>query len=331
MNLFWSTRSLTAAREDHLTEFFAAALEVSEPFRRAYADLVFRDSANTDSFAAAQIQNFTTQVSFPGTTCCPDIILKLSDGRTIACEHKLDALETMGPEKDSRSQLIRYLDLPIDGLIYVRTSWKPPASEVLNHPKYIHPRGREHFLWRDFYPILTCDNHAVLNWLREGFERLGFTPPHPSIGDLSGSDEDLNRENRRNFAKLWQRTRSIAHNLGWKVDTGSIIELYLSGNANSLDSSIFISPAKYDRFLFRVTPLSDNLRSATNRLREVCNTSGLRTDIAQHRVKRKDGEIEVLDITTSLREILGKEKISPEEIEERLSNFVEPLLHAIKK
>lgn len=331
MNLFWSTRSLTAAREDHLTEFFAAALDVSESFRRAYADLVFKDGANTGTSTSPHIQNFTTQVNFAGTTCCPDMIITLSDGRTIACEHKLDALETMGPEKDSRFQLVRYLDLPVDGLIYVRTTWKPPASEVLNHPKYIHPRGREHFLWRDFYPILTSDNHVILDWLREGFERLGFTPPHPSIGDLSGPDEDLSRENRENFAKLWQRTRSIAHNLGWKVDTGSIVELYLSANTTSLASSIFISPAKCDRFLFRVTPLTDKLRSVTNRLREVCNASCLRTDITQHQVKRKEGEIEVIDIITSLREILGKEQISSEVIEERLSNFVEPLLHAVKK
>jgi len=328
MNLFWSTRKLTASREDHLTEFLAAALDVSKTFRHAYANLILGGWENASTFP--HIDDIATQVSFAGTTCCPDMILTLSDGRTIACEHKLDALETMGPEKDPRSQLIRYLDLPVDGVVYVRTSWKPPVLEVLYHPKYIHPKGREHFLWRDFYAILSCDSHAVLKWLREGFERLGFTPPHPSVGDMSGPDDDT-RENRKNFAKLWQRTRSIAHTLGWKVSTGSIVELYLTDNTSSLASWIFISPAKFDRFLFRVTPLPGKLKSVRDRLSDACEASLIRTDIAHHEVERKEGKEEVIDITTSLREILGTEKVSPEEIEARLSNFVEPLLRSMQK
>lgn len=37
MNLFWETRKLTQAREDHLTCFVAAALETDPAFRRAKA------------------------------------------------------------------------------------------------------------------------------------------------------------------------------------------------------------------------------------------------------------------------------------------------------
>ena len=328
MNLFWSTRNLTTSREDHLTEFLAAALDVSEPFRRAYADLIIGGGAEEGT--SPHIDDFTTQVSFAGTTCCPDMILTLSDGRTIACEHKLDALETMGPEKDPRSQLIRYLDLPVDGLVYVRASWKPPVAEVLTHPKYIHPEDREHLLWRDFYPILSSDRHAVLDWLREGFERLGFTPPHPSVGDMSGPDGD-SIENRKNFAKLWQRTRSVANTLGWKVSSGSIVELYLTDSISSLASWIFISPAKFDRFLFRVTPLTGKLSSVIDRLSEACAASSVRTDIVPREVNRKEGKEQVVDITTSLREILGTEELTPEEIEVRLSNFVEPFLRIIQK
>lgn len=259
------------------------------------------------------------------------MVLTLADGRTIACEHKLDALETMGPEKDPRAQLTRYLDLPVDGLVYVRTSWKPPVSEVLDHAKYIRPMDREHFLWRDFYPLLTCDSHVVLDWIREGFERLGFTPPHPSVGDMSGPDDELTRANRKNFAKLWQRTRSFAHTLGWKVAAGSIVELYMTANPLSLASWIFISPAKFDRFLFRATPETGKLKETTDRLNRACALMSPRTEVIEREVMRKEGKERVVDITTSLREILGTEPVSPDEIETRLCGFVEPLLQAMQK
>ena len=250
MNLFWSTRGLTAAREDHLTEFFAAALDVSSSFRESYSYLVLAIYAKTKGWGCPHIDRVRTQVSFDGTTCCPDMILQLSNGKTIACEHKLDAIETLGPERDQKAQLERYLDLPIEGLVYVRTSWKPPSPKVVAHPKYIHPAEREHFLWRDFYPTLRQGQHAVIDWIREGFERLGFTPPHPSVGEMSGPDDEMNRRNRQNFAKLWGRTRSSAHGLGWKVTSGSIVELYLTNNRSSLASWVFISPAQFERFLF---------------------------------------------------------------------------------
>lgn len=330
MNLFWSTRALTAAREDHLTEFLAAALDVSESFRVAYKDKILGDFVKSNGAATVEIQDVITQINFPGTTCCPDMLITLSDGRTVACEHKLDALETMGPERDQRSQLKRYLDLPVDGLLYVRTLWKPPSSEVVNHPKYIHPPGREHFLWRDFYPLLSSGTHIILDWLREGFERLGFTPPHPSIGEMSGPNEEINQENRRNFAKLWEPTKSAAYALGWKVESGSKVELYLSDNSSSsLASSIFISPAKFERFLFRVTPHSGKLEMALMRLQRAAGLSGKKMEVEKNQIKRINGKEDVVEVTTTLREIVGTVPLSPEDIEARLLDTVEPLLKAV--
>ena len=54
------------------------------------------------------------------------MLLQLSNGQRIICEHKLEALETVGPVEDERGQLERYLDLPVEGVVYVRSSWKPP-------------------------------------------------------------------------------------------------------------------------------------------------------------------------------------------------------------
>ena len=330
MNLFWSTRALTDAREDHLTEFFASALEISEEFRTAYYDFVVASHAEKNGWGAIGIESVQTQVAFKDTTCCPDMILNLSNGKRIACEHKLDALETLGPERDPRWQLQRYLDLPIDGLVYTRSSWKPPGADILANPKYIHPTEREHFLWRDFYPLFNSD-HILIAWLREGFERLGFTPPHPSIGEMSGPDEVTNRLNRENFAKLWGRTRSFAHTIGWKVGTGAIVELYLTENPNSLASSIFISPTKAERFLFRVTPQKNKSTQVEKVLRASTLSVAGKVEIRSREVARKEGKELVVDLTTSLREILGVKFLSPEEIENKLLLFVQPLLLAVDR
>jgi hypothetical protein len=185
MNLFLSTRSLSGSRrEDHLTEFFAAALEISSTARADYFETTLKGFAKANGWSRCGINRIETQPGeFSEATCRPDMLLTLSNGKRIACEHKLDAIETPGSECDDRPQLERYLDLPVDGVLFVRSSWKPPSERVLAHPKYIRPDERDHFLWRDFYHLFLHDE-PFLAWLREGFENLGFTPPHPSIGEL---------------------------------------------------------------------------------------------------------------------------------------------------
>ena len=303
MNLFWQTRKLTGAKEDHLTEFIAAALEVSPGFRQAYYDLVLAEYAKRNGWGAANINSVSTQMDFDHTDCRPDMILRLSNGKTIACEHKLDATETPGENQDASDekeeilQLERYLKLPVDGLVYVRSSWKPPRQDVLAHAKYISPVSREHFLWRDFYPLLTSDDHVLLRWLRDGFEQLGFTPPHPSIGEMSGRDKAENDKNRKNFTKFWDHTRSCAKDMGWKVGSGSIVELYLSGTPSSLASDIFISPTKSgsDRFLFRVTPQKAHMRQTSDLLKSAVAKMSGRINLAEYAIKRKEGKVSVID------------------------------------
>jgi len=328
MNLFWSTRALTQEREDHLTEFIAAALELSTPFREAYLSLLL-SGCNHKNLAGNSIERVETQVAFPGTTCCPDMVLHLSNGDMIVCEHKLDAVETLGPSGDPRGQLKRYLDLPIQGLGYFRTCWKPPDRVVLDDQKYIRPASREHFLWRDLYPLLEDSNDPFLAWMREGFERLGFTPPHPSVGEMSGPDTDVNRRNRKNFAKLWGATRSLARGLGWKVKADSIVELYLSDNASSIAAWIFISPAKADRFLIRVTPRNDNLDTVAENLRIAAAGMADAIEVSQHSVRRKEGQVGVVDVITTLSDVLGSDPVTTDGMERRLCDFVEPFLRAI--
>ena len=111
-------------------------------------------------------------------TCCPDMVLEMSNGMVVVVEHKLEALETMGPAADSRPRLTRYLDLPVEAVVYVRSGYKPLSESTLDHAKYLAPKGCDHFLWRDFYPMLLDGDHVLLDWLRDGFERFGYTPAH---------------------------------------------------------------------------------------------------------------------------------------------------------
>lgn len=328
MNLFWTTRALTSQREDHLTEFIAAALEHSPLFRAAYSEFVLGEHARRNEWDAPVIKTVRTQVCFETTACCPDMILELEDGKRIACEHKLDAGETMGPEHDPHGQLERYLNLPVDGLFYVRSMWKAPNRHCLDHKKYIRPEWREHFLWRDFYPLLKPGDHILVDWLRDGFERLGFTPPHPSIGEMQGPDYEENLRNRSNFAKHWQRTCSFALEQGWKVERGSIVELYLSANPDAIASEVFITPLHGGRMLFRITPKEGTLE-IIKRLETVELPQFPGFEREERRVKRKVGDVMVLDVTAPLSEVLGAAPQSNEQIEEKLLGYIGPLIKAL--
>jgi hypothetical protein len=322
MNLFWATRSQTNSREDHLTEFFAAALEISPLVRSRYFDLVLKDFAKRKGWSSTRIAQIETQFWCDETTCRPDMLLILDDGKRIICEHKLEAVETVGPEIDDRLQLERYLDLRIDGLLYVRASWKTPAGSILKHPKYIRPKDREHFLWRDFYPLLDGVDDVFVEWLRDGFRNLGFTPPHAAIGDLWGSDEVQVRQNRLNFAKLWTRTRTMAANLGWEVATGAIVQLYFNDNETSLASEVFIQP-KGDMIHLRVTPRQKSVDDCRRLLGIGTEACFVQTEMMELQVPRKAGKALVFDLTASLADVLGRDVRSVAQIEENLCRFVQ--------
>lgn len=178
MNLFTCTRAMTQLQEDHLTAFLAAAIELSPAVRAGYFEAVLGDFTRARAIEGLKITSVDIQCSYPEKRCRPDMLLMLSNGMRVVCEHKLEAAETLGPESDERGQLLRYLDLDIDALVYFRASIKDVPAEVLANPKYVRPAGLNHFLWRDIYPILQSPDDLFIQWLREGFEQLGFVPPY---------------------------------------------------------------------------------------------------------------------------------------------------------
>lgn len=337
MNLFLATRRLTDAKENHLTEFLAAALDADQAFRDAYASVVLKAFCEQRGWADSGVEAVETQLSYPGTGCCPDLALTLTGGQVILCEHKIEAPETLGAEDgdgEAVRQLERYLRLPVDGVAYFRSTWKPPSAAVLAHPKYVRPKGKEHFLWRDLYPVLEHGTTDLTRWLVEGFESLGYTPAHPSVGDLADRDDTVRSANKKNFAKLWQRTRSSLRELGWKVGTGSVCELYLHSE-NAAAREIYITPLRESGriLLVRVTPAQEgSVASVKRRLDEAAETMRVAPRIEIVLVSRGQGagslrRVGVVDAETPLAKLL-EGIATPEAIEDELWSYVLPLVQA---
>jgi len=328
VNLFWETRKLTQSREDHLTCFIAAALEVDDAFRLAYEKHVLAPLAADG--AVPQIASVHTQVSFPEQHCCPDMMLVLADRRRVLCEHKIDAGETLLIEerKDPAKQLERYLEIPgIDAVAYFRSALSPPEEAVLSHPGYLRPAwGAAHFLWRDLYRPLMQGEHVLSAWLREGFERLGFTPPVPHIGALSPSEDEQVKENQRNFAKLWHATRSYVEP-NWKVGTGSRCQLYLEPRGWSLASMVLLSPLSQGGSLLMVRAHAGDAGLARLRARLEAAAAALPVTPEVSVGRAQNGRMYV-DVLASLQLVLGDE-VTAEAQEARLFAQVVPLVDAL--
>lgn len=333
MNIFLSTRRLTSLKEDHLTEFVATLLDRDSAFRQRYSSAILATYAARKGWDPPAIAEVATQRPFPGTGCCPDLLLTLQDDHLIVCEHKIEAPETAGTlaEVCGVPQLERYLLLPVDGVAYFRSCWSPPVPTVLSDPKYVAPASREHFLWSDLYPCLEAAGTDLAIDVRKAFETLGYTPPLGTIGDLVHSNPATRTRNAENFKKLWQGTRSAMRQRGWTVLSGSICELYLSSNPNSAAEDIYISPLKVGGqvLLFRATPRSGNTPTdLLERLRVAAETMHLLVDLKSLAVRRAGGPRTVVDVAVSLRNLLGDISL-PNELDERLRSYVGSLVCAI--
>ncbi|EOC1796632.1 hypothetical protein ACI1HQ_003050 [Vibrio fluvialis] len=314
MSLFRNTQKLTQAREDHLTEFFAACLNSSDKFSNAFVQFVFGRECTK------QLVSVETQSIYPH--CRPDMKLIFDDKTILLCENKLDAMETLGNEHtDYQQQLERYLTLDVDSVMYIRTSLKSPSLSVLNHPKYLKPEDKSHFLWRDFYDLLIGDSNPLVRELKAGFEYMGFVPPNPTIGDLS---RQAPREQRENFSKFWAATEVQAQQGGWVIGVGDIVERYFEHENANLASTVYVNPIQPERFLVRLTAnpnRQDDIYQAVKRLDIDSEVS-----IFKRTVKRTHGEAQVVDIEVPLSTILPSTLTTVDSIELQLHDFVIPLL-----
>jgi hypothetical protein len=139
-------------------------------------------------------------------------------------------------------QIERYLELPdIAVVVYLRPALANLTERVLSHEGYLHPTTAPHFLWRDLYEALTHGERQLSTWLQDGFQRLGFTPPVPHVGELWPEVDQRVKDNQSNFGKLWHKTRAQM-SVRWKVSTGRRCELYLTPKGPALVSRVYVSP-----------------------------------------------------------------------------------------
>ncbi|MFA0068161.1 hypothetical protein AB4344_10150 [Vibrio breoganii] len=297
-----------------MTEFFAASLNASQAMRDKFMQVVF---GADDTRTVIRVE---TQASYPN--CRPDIRIELDDGFVLLCENKLDAMETIGNEQTAFTpQLTRYLALPVDGVMYIRTSLKAPENNVLTHPKYIQPEDKQHFLWRDFYSTLLDDDNALVCELKAGFEYLGFVPPNPIIGDLT---RDAPREHRENFGKFWVSTASTAEELGWKVSVGDIVERYFYHPNARLADWVYVNPINPERFLVRLSALSGKEDELFDLVQQ--STKQTNQSITKRRVKRANGVVTVVDIEAPISTVFPDSLTTVHDIEVNLYNYVLPFL-----
>jgi hypothetical protein len=327
-NFFLNTRSLTSSKEDHLTEFLAALISMDEKFNSDFSDLLLGEYAAAKGWETPIISSVETQVNFLGTNCCPDMRFTLEDGHTIVCENKIEAPQTQGSAKDPRGQLVRYLDLPCDGLAYIRATPSPKLEEsIVGHSKFITRNGH-HFLWRDIYPLLEENDNPLVVAVRKGFEVMGFVPPLPAIGTLSNFDSDSDEKNRAAFKELWRLAVDYGRQCGWRVETNKNAEMYYYSGQSDLLYQVFVSPSKSERFLLRLT-LKDgvDVKKLHDQLQQVDIDVPFETVAFIKRGKRDGKNIseDAIDITTSLRHVIGDTE-DRKQMQQLLLNFVKSFL-----
>ncbi len=307
-NLFINTRSLTSSKEDHLTEFIAALITMDEPFRLAFSSLLLGQYAAQKEWSPPVISHVETQINYPGTNCCPDMRFTLEDGHIVLCENKIEALETQGSSADPRGQLLRYLDLPTDGVAYIRaTPSNNLHKDVIDHPGFITHEGR-HFLWRDIYPLLSGKSNPLVAAVCKGFEVMGFVPPHPSVGSLSDFNSKVNEQNRAEFKELWSYAAEYGLQRGWKVEANKNAELYYTPDAACPAYQVFVSPSKAERFLIRIS-LRDDVDPLSYKKKMDAATTDVPFETSCYERYSYTNKIKVnrnvIDITSSLTNVIG--------------------------
>jgi hypothetical protein len=337
MNLFLNTRGLTERKEDHLTEFVAACLLSDPGFASAFLTRLLWSRVRAGEWKAPSIRELKTQYTCTdgqGQTCRPDLVLwvKCEAGeKVLACEHKIDAPEGQDPEdSESSTQLRQYLSVSeFDALVYIRADWANVAKDVRRHPKYLASATDAHFLWRDLYPALLNQAGHLTRWLREGFERLGFTPPPPGLPEVSFREE--HRENRETFAKFWAATRNMVRALGWRhIGAASQSDVVLRDNPGATAERVWISPLPCNgaRLRVRITcrPPVPAAAMKEHMLEALAGSRwGHDVDCEVRTALRSAGHVDVLDVEVALRRLLD-DTAGATEIELRLKEYLETIL-----
>lgn len=223
-DLFKRLIKFTQQKEDFFTECLAATLREDLLLSRMFLQKICGQEVEGVKIVDSHI-DIETQYQYSGSRI--DMVFKLDNKVNIGVENKLWSPEGV-------DQLLKYLKLPLNALCYITGYHSNISRDVKENPLYLKPAdGRAHFMWQDFYEdVNMCVERESYHVLTYSFLELlvhfGFDPPHAEIGDLLDPDEDIAKNNRQNFAKLWRSTQKGFRERGWKsISRGSIAELYV--------------------------------------------------------------------------------------------------------
>lgn len=318
-DLFFKLMKLTNQKENFLTECFVATLKEDITFTRDFLIYICGDNVDGVNISNSSIK-IETQVSFPKLHSCIDMVFYVGENLSIGIENKLDSPESKG-------QLIKYLSLPLSRIAFLTAYDTAIENSVDEHPNYLKPKnGRKHFIWSDFYEIVdvsskrvsaTVLNKALLNM----FSDLGFDPPKPEIGDLHNINPEIADKNRRNFAKLWSKTRNELEKKNCKLEAASIVELYVKCVSNNVLETIWLVPIK-GNLKVRLN-LKDNINLTT--IIDKLNSSSFpfykMIQVYQQNVRRTKRIDTVIDITISLKKLLS-DIYDTDSMSNRLAEYV---------
>lgn len=317
-DLFKTLMKFTEQEEDFFTECLAATLREDLSLARASLETICGPEVEGVRIADSRI-DIDTQVQFRGS--CIDMVFNLDNNISVGVENKLWSPEGPG-------QLSRYLKLPLDALAFVTGYYATVSPTVLENPRYLKPaKRRDHFMWQDFYEDLRI--HAergprpcLTDSLLGLFEHLGFAPPHPEIDDLH-PDEDVDGQDKRNFAKLWEPTRQGLRERGWKTIRPSYIaELYVEQGSSKRLEWAYLDPI-WQRGSLRIgltfqedVDLSE-MASLLEESKEILHPD---MEVVIAKRHRKEGLIDVVDVLVPMTKLF-EGLTHAESIAQRLSDY----------
>lgn len=323
--------------ENFLTDCVAAALVEDQQLARAWvALLVGAGSADGVPLDRAAIE-VHTQVH-EDSASIPDLVLEVvnEDRRIrIGVEHKIDAAEGV-------NQLGRYVRLP--GLWAVaavtRRGVRTQLAELTSGcATWLHPAGRTHFTWTDFYPMV--EDHArrpsapvLTRALRSLFDDLRFAPEHVEVGRLGRGGSDAEREQRSAFFANWSLTERQLQRTGWSTHPGKNSQLYFKDRPERTGVRIqrgILSPLADDgrtlrvKLRYRTVVERDGARKELSAALPARIPCGSYVTLESETATRAEGECYFLDVNVPMARVLPS-GVGERERSEALAAYVSAVL-----
>jgi hypothetical protein len=151
--------------EDRFTAAWGYVLNREPVLAQAVADIILKDRG--------QVAKVIRVTDHPDCNSLkkPDFCIAC-EGLDILVEHKLDALL-------HENQLENYLGLQIPRTTYVAfiaPAYQAVPEQVLRHPLYLKPKGRDHFKWCDFHGAVKSQPGWLTQEFADYMTSLGMAP-----------------------------------------------------------------------------------------------------------------------------------------------------------